>query len=363
MWTLIEDGEVYGPSPLGRQSLLVMGERIASVGRVDRREVEALGVELEVVDATGCTVIPGIVDPHLYLLGESGPQRPGDRPPAALAADLAAAGVTTAVGCLGAVGDTTAMKALLARARSLRGQGPDVHVWTGGGGTRATLLESACGDLVTFADVIGAGAIADSRGSIPDPRDLASLASDAYLGGTLSGKRGVTHFHLGGSEPVSPLLEALDEQRVPPDRIFAMLRGPAPGLLDGAVRCAEWGAFVGVGAEGGDLGEWVRGYLDRGGNARRLTLSSGAPRARPRSTLERVFTLAGTPGWPLEAVLPWATANPARMLGLDDRGTIEPGRRADLVVLRRDPLRVAEVIAAGRRIVREGAPCVDPNLQ
>ncbi|HEV2736047.1 MAG TPA: amidohydrolase family protein [Longimicrobiaceae bacterium] len=340
-----------------------MSERIVSVGRIDRRDVEAVGVELEVVDADGCIVIPGIVDPHLNILGQSASRGLGRRPPGVHAADLADAGITTAVGCVGVNAGTATMKALLAGARVLRDQGPDVHVWTGGSRVRPTLLESACADLVTFAEVIGAGAVADFRGSAWDPRALASLASDAYLGGTLSGKAGVTHFHLGGRGPVAPLLDALGEQRVPPHRIFLTLRGPETELLDGAVRYAWWGAFVGVGAVGGDLEDWVSRFLDRGGNARRLTLFSDAPEANPRSVVERVFALAGRPGWPLEAVLPWATSNPARMLGLDDRGTIEPGRRADLVVLRRDPLRVVEVIAGGRRIVREGEPCVDPNLQ
>ncbi len=363
MWILIENGEVYGPSPLGRQSLLVSGERIARVGGVARREVEALGIEIQVVDAAGCIVIPGIVDPHQNPLGESSPHGLGERSALVRASDLAAGGVTTGVGCLGVDAGTTTMKALLARATVLREQGPDVHVWTGGSRVRATLLESACADLVTFADVIGTGEVADFHGSIRDPRALASLASDAYLGGTLSGKAGVTHLHLEGREPAAPLLEAFDEQRVPADRIFVALRGPEPGLLDEAVRCARWGAYVGVGAEGGKLEEWVSGYLDRGGNARRLVLFSDAPRAHPRSVLERVCALAGEPGWPLEAVLPWATSNPARMLGLDDRGTIEPGRRADLVVLRRDPLRVVEVIARGRRVMWEGEAPLDPNLR
>jgi cytosine/adenosine deaminase-related metal-dependent hydrolase len=34
-----------------------------------------------------------------------------------------------------------------------------------------------------------------------------------------------------------------------------------------------------------------------------------------------------------EDVLQWATRNGARALGLDDVGTLEPGRKADLVVL------------------------------
>ena len=53
-------------------------------------------------------------------------------------------------------------------------------------------------------------------------------------------------------------------------------------------------------------------------------------------------------GVPLGAALLAASTTPARLLGLADRGTIEPGRRADLVVLTPD-LEIAEVWVGGVR--------------
>jgi N-acetylglucosamine-6-phosphate deacetylase len=44
-----------------------------------------------------------------------------------------------------------------------------------------------------------------------------------------------------------------------------------------------------------------------------------------------------------------ASATPAALLGLHDRGAVEPGRRADLVVLD-DGLRVTAVLAEGREV-------------
>ena len=65
MHTLIENGEIYAPQRLGRRSILLADSRIAAVGRVDRRALEALGVEHEVVDVEGCLVTPGWIDPHV----------------------------------------------------------------------------------------------------------------------------------------------------------------------------------------------------------------------------------------------------------------------------------------------------------
>jgi alpha-D-ribose 1-methylphosphonate 5-triphosphate diphosphatase len=39
---------------------------------------------------------------------------------------------------------------------------------------------------------------------------------------------------------------------------------------------------------------------------------------------------------------------PARMLGLEDRGVLETGKRADLVILERETHRVAATLSAGR---------------
>ncbi|MFN8631958.1 MAG: amidohydrolase family protein [Chloroflexota bacterium] len=58
-------------------------------------------------------------------------------------------------------------------------------------------------------------------------------------------------------------------------------------------------------------------------------------------------------GIPLPAAVAAASANPAALLGLEDRGRIEPGRRADLVLLD-DGLRVTRV--------RRGTTWVDGAL-
>src|SRR3954466_3432773 len=72
MLLLIENADVYAPEHKGRQDVLVANRQIEKVGRVDRHKLEALGVECDVIDATGCVVTPGLIDPHEHLLGCSG---------------------------------------------------------------------------------------------------------------------------------------------------------------------------------------------------------------------------------------------------------------------------------------------------
>jgi N-acetylglucosamine-6-phosphate deacetylase len=55
-------------------------------------------------------------------------------------------------------------------------------------------------------------------------------------------------------------------------------------------------------------------------------------------------------GIPLDAALRAATATPASVIGLDDRGVIAVGRRADLVVLEPDSLVVRDVWAGGEQV-------------
>ncbi|MBI0535157.1 alpha-D-ribose 1-methylphosphonate 5-triphosphate diphosphatase [Roseomonas sp. KE2513] len=72
----------------------------------------------------------------------------------------------------------------------------------------------------------------------------------------------------------------------------------------------------------------------------------------PPAMIEAAWRLASVAGMDLPAAVATVSANPARALGLDDRGRIEPGLRADLVRLRvfGDTPIVEAVWRAGARI-------------
>jgi len=123
MFTLIENRFVYSPEPRGVQSVLLGGDRIEKIGEVDKRAIKASVLDLDVVDASDCLVAPGLIDPHQHLLGGSGEEGFSSQTPEFFLRELAVAGVTTVVGCLGVDTTTKTMSGLLARAKALDEEG------------------------------------------------------------------------------------------------------------------------------------------------------------------------------------------------------------------------------------------------
>src|SRR5215213_1878843 len=105
MLTLIEGGDVYAPEHLGKASILLVDGKVGLVGRVDRAAVESVGLDVDYIDANGCIVSPGFIDPHQHLLGGSGEKGFATQTPEIHLGEIAGAGITTVVGCLGV--DTT----------------------------------------------------------------------------------------------------------------------------------------------------------------------------------------------------------------------------------------------------------------
>jgi imidazolonepropionase-like amidohydrolase len=86
-----------------------------------------------------------------------------------------------------------------------------------------------------------------------------------------------------------------------------------------------------------------------------VTIVAGTDYGLPGFSLLRELELYVEAGLsPLEAIRA-ATVVPARVMGMNgEAGTIEPGKRADLVVLDRDPLLDIRNIRTGRWVVAAG---------
>lgn len=105
-----------------------------------------------------------------------------------------------------------------------------------------------------------------------------------------------------------------------------------------------------MGAAGASDGSYLIGALDvdvRGGVAR---LASSGALAGSTLTMDRGLRLALSAGIPVEQAAALVAANPARAMGLDDRGELTSGKRADLVVLD-DHMNVTDVMRGGEWVV------------
>ena len=105
-----------------------------------------------------------------------------------------------------------------------------------------TFTGSGRDDVVVIDKVIGVGeiAIADYRSSKPSVAELGRIVSDSLVGGTMSGKAGVTHFHTGaGKEKVGIFHKLLDEySELPPHVLHATHITRSTDLIKDAVRVA-----------------------------------------------------------------------------------------------------------------------------
>jgi beta-aspartyl-dipeptidase (metallo-type) len=366
MLTLIENGEVYDPEPRGRASVLLLGGLIARVGEIERRAVEALGLDSLVIDAAGCIVAPGFIDPHEHLLGGSGEKGFSTQTPEIYLSELVTAGITTVVGCLGVDTSTRTMPALLARAKALREEGLTSFIYTGGYNVPPTTLTgSVRHDILFIEEVIGAGevAISDLRATEPEPQELARLVSEAYAGGLLSGKAGVTHFHVGdGRRRLEPLRTLLDEYEVEPRWLYPTHVERNAELMAEAIELTRRGVTVDVDTVEEDLAEWLKFYTTRGGDTSRLTLSSDASIKSPRTLYEQVRDCVLNHAFPLELLLPLVTTNTARVLKLKGKGRLAAGADADVLVLGKESLEIREVIAGGRRMMKDGRVTVTESF-
>jgi beta-aspartyl-dipeptidase (metallo-type) len=336
---IVENGTVLTPDPIGRATIVCAGGRIERVApHIDTTTLAAF--EPEVIDASGCLVLPGLIDCHSHLIGGSGEKGFASASGALSAEELLRAGITTVIGLLGTDTTTKTLPALLAKVKALREQGLNAWMWTGGYDARS-LTGSVRDDIILIEEIIGAGeiAIADRRGAQFDPNALARLASDCYVAGTLTGKAGVLHLHTGEwSERLASLRTLLD-LGIPPQCLHPTHVNRNAELLAEAAELTRRGVTVDLDVVDEDLADWMQKF---DGDLSRVTISTDSPIGRPAALFEQLKSL------PLETSLPFATRNPARALKLRDVGEIAAGKRADLLLVDETSLAVRQTIVAGR---------------
>ncbi|HOX19820.1 MAG TPA: beta-aspartyl-peptidase, partial [Gemmatimonadales bacterium] len=334
-------------------------------------------------DFGGRRVIPGLVDGHVHLTGGGGESGPESRVPPVPLTRFTRGGVTTVVGVLGTDDVTRTTGSLVAAARGLVAEGLSAWCHTGGYHLPPTTLTgSVRGDIVHVDRIIGVGevALSDHRSSQPTLDELLRLAGETHVAGLMTGKAGILHLHLGdGPRGLQLVNAALDASEIPP-RVFNPTHvNRRRALFEEAMQLADRGAWIDLTAfpVGPDEDAWsaedaLLRYLGAGLPAERITVSSDGGGCLPVFDADgRVTDMdVGSPGalaaalrglldrgQPLERVLPAFTSNPADLLRLPDKGRIEAGGDADLVVLNPNG-DLTDVMALGRWHMVDGRAVV-----
>ncbi|MFM5817768.1 beta-aspartyl-peptidase [Aeromonas sanarellii] len=373
MLTLIEGAEVFSPAPLGQQDLLVADGRIAWMGRGLTVPADWPLVR---VDGRGRYLVPGLVDPLAHITGGGGEGGFAFRTRELAADEALAAGVTTLVAALGTDSLTRTPAQVLGKVREFRTAGVSAYMYTGSYHLPVkTLTGSVESDIMLIPEVLGVGevAISDHRSSAPTHDELARLASEARVAGLLSGKSGVSFFHLGdGRGALAPLRALRDATDIPLRQLYPTHCNRNPWLFAEAIDWGRAGGWVDLTASSFpdllDDGEQLAadalvGLLAAGVPWDRISFSSDANASLPRFDGEgRLIELrsgqigslwqqcirACALGVPLASALAVVTANPARALGLTGKGSLGVGQDADLLLIDPETLAIERVMSGGQ---------------
>jgi beta-aspartyl-dipeptidase (metallo-type) len=377
MFTLLKNGHVYAPTDMGIKDVLLVGRTIAHIA--DKIELSPTLGGIEVYDVSGCFIIPGFVDQHVHLIGGGGEGGFATRTPEVMLSDLTTAGTTTVVGTLGTDSVTRHMESLLAKARGLEAEGISTWIYTGAYDVPVpTLTGSVRSDIILIDKVIGAGEVAmsDHRSSQPSKEAFAQLAAEARVGGMLSGKAGVLHLHMGdGKRKLDWVFDILAETELPITQFTPTHLNKSKELLLEGIRFAKAGGMLDITAGSPAVApqriqppEAITLCLEAGVPLDRITMSSdgngsmpafnekgqltGLIAASPRSIYEAVRNIVKANLLPLQDAIRFVTINPATSLKLPNKGRIDLGYDADIVVLDKE-LNIRHVFAKGCCMVKE----------
>ncbi len=380
MWRLLKNARIFTPEPIREKDILLMGGKIAAVG--DNLAIPDFG-EGEELDLEGTIVVPGFIDAHVHICGGGGEDGPTSRTPEIQLTQLTGAGITTVVGLLGTDTVSRSMRELFVKARALEFEGLTTYIYSGGYQLPIrTLTEGVREDLVLIDKVIGAGeiAISDHRSAQPQLAELERLAAEVRAGGMLGKKAGIIHLHMGeGKRGLGTIWDILDQTEIPITQFVPTHMNRTPNLLEEGMKFLQAGGQIDLTAGCEDFAEelQVPAVLSQLAKANLLhghvTVSSDANGSMPQFNEKGQLIGMGVGSanvlWkdireavlnyhlPLETALQTITENAARVLKLSNKGSIETGKDADLVVLDRD-YQICHVWAKGQWMVKEGKPIV-----
>lgn len=344
---LIQNAQIWSPEPLGIADILVAGGRVAAMG--PNLDVRVPG--LRSVDLQGAVLTPGLIDQHVHVAGAGGKRGFSSLTGEISMDEFMAVGSTTVVGLLGTDGATRSIEALYAKVQGLNEQGMSAYMFTGYYGMDPKhVTGSIQGDMVFIQPVLGCKiAISDIRSSFPTATDLMRRVREVVVGGMVSGKKGILHFHLGGAaSQMDVLFEMLDHFEAPiqhlspthvarTESLFTQaiefaLRGGSIDITTGASKYTDPHLAALRALEAGVSPDLITFSTDGHAGLDRKDASGQVVGTRPApiaANLQAFQSLVREGSVDPSVALKPVTSSPARNLGLSQKGRIEVGADAD----------------------------------
>lgn len=366
MLQILRNADVYAPTALGIQDLIIGGGKILWIGAAAPKIAEmkvgttaAIGAIASEVELEGRRLIPGLIDGHVHFTGGGGEAGFATRVPPLAINQFLEHGITSAIGVLGFDDCTRSTAELLATTRGFAEHGFGAWCMTGGYHyPLTTLTGSVREDLVHLDRVIGVGefALSDHRSSQPTLQELLRLASEAHFGALATNKACLLHLHMGDGPRGLELVRAALQQSELPAAMFQPTHiNRKRALFEEALDLAADGCPIEVTAfpvaeeeDAWSAEDAVELFLETELKRGCLTISSDGGGCLPEFDEHGRMTSmdVGQPyaitdclhnllrrGHELETVLPFFTSNVAQTWRLPGKGEIAVGADADLVLL------------------------------
>lgn len=385
MISIIKGCNVYAPKNLGIKDVLIAGGKIEGI--YDELNIQDELLNIEIIDGKNKLLFPGFIDCHVHIIGGGGEGGYNSRTPEIQLSSLIEAGITTVVGCIGTDGVCRSLKSLIAKVKALRQDGISAYCLTGSYEVPVkTVTDSIKGDLMLIEEIIGVGevALSDHRSSQPSFDNFVNLVAQSRVGGLLSSKSGIVNVHLGGGmRKLNYLFDLIDKTEIPPTQILPTHININKDLFEMGLEYVKKGGFIDLTTscdldylEKGELraGEALKRFIDEKLPIEHVTFSSDGNGSMPRfdedgyllglgicsvGTLYREVKFAITEkNIPIEDAIKVITSNVAEILKFKDKGAIECGKDADLVMVDENSLEIDIVFAKGKKMVVGGKAVV-----
>jgi beta-aspartyl-dipeptidase (metallo-type) len=378
MMILIKQADVYQPEYQGRKDILIAGEKIIAIeNEIDIRSLK--NIDITIIDGLGKKAIPGLIDAHAHIAGAGGEGGPSTRTPEMQLSAMLDGGITTIVGCLGTDGFTRSLEAVLMKVKALKAEGVSAYMYTGSYQVPTpTLLGDVGRDIALIEEIIGIGEIAlsDHRSSCPTTDELIRLVEHARVGGMLGGKAGIANIHMGDAKnPFQPIYDAIAKSELKLTQFFPTHCNRNPYIFEDAKNYGKKG-YVDLTASSYPYdpenetkpSKAILELVNAGVPLEHITLTSDGngslpnfdkqghlisiDMGLPKSIYSELVDTVVLEKFPLEKALKVVSSNVAGILKLKNKGSLESGKDADLVILDKE-YRISDVIARGQIMTRD----------